>query len=68
MIKMKELRQKAKLSQAELARRAGLNANTVGMIESGRLAPYESQLTKLAKALGLENQENELLMEVKHES
>ena len=41
-------------SKAELARRAGLNASTVGSIENGRLRPYESQLRKLAQALDLE--------------
>ena len=41
-------------SRAELARRARLNAATVGLIESGRFRPYEGQLRKLAEALDLE--------------
>ena len=40
-------------SKAELARRAELNATTVGSIESGRFRPYPGQLSKLAKALGV---------------
>ena len=38
-------------SRAELARRAEMNAATVGLIESKRFRPYESQLRKLAGAL-----------------
>jgi transcriptional regulator with XRE-family HTH domain len=40
-------------SRAELARRAGINASTVGLIESGRLRPYPSQLMKIARALNI---------------
>ena len=40
-------------SRAELARRAGLNASTVGSIENGRMRPYDCQLLKLADALDL---------------
>jgi transcriptional regulator with XRE-family HTH domain len=50
-------------SRAELARRAGLNTSTVGLIESGRLRPYESQLLKLANALGVSRSEAHLLLE-----
>lgn len=38
-------------SRAELARRASLNAATVGQIEAGRLVPYAVQLDKIAEAL-----------------
>jgi transcriptional regulator with XRE-family HTH domain len=49
-------------SQAELARRSGLNAATVGLIERGRFVPYPSQLVKLGQALGLpETEVNGLL-------
>ena len=49
-------------TKAELARRAGLNASTVGWIESGRFTPYPSQVRKLAEALELsEKQRNGLL-------
>ena len=50
-------------SRAELARRAGINASTVGLIESGRLHPYVSQLMKLANALGVSQAEAHLLLE-----
>ncbi len=50
-------------SRAELARRAGINASTVGLIESGRLRPYPSQLVKLANALGVTESEAHVLLE-----
>jgi transcriptional regulator with XRE-family HTH domain len=50
-------------SRAELARRAGLNATTVGLIESGRLLPYDSQLVKLAAALNLPRSKASRLLE-----
>ena len=50
-------------SRAELARRAGLNASTVGLIESGRLQPYPRQLNKLANALGVRESEAHLLLD-----
>ena len=50
-------------SRAELARRAGINASTVGLIESGRLHPYVSQLMKLANALGVSQSEPHRLLE-----
>ena len=40
-------------SQAELARRARMNPNTISLIESGRFQPYDSQLRKITEALGL---------------
>jgi ribosome-binding protein aMBF1 (putative translation factor) len=40
-------------SRAELARRAGLNAATVGLAEAGRLVLYPSQVDKLARAMDL---------------
>ena len=40
-------------SQAELARRARMNPNTISLIESGRFQPYDSQLRKISEALGL---------------
>ena len=46
-------REARRWSRAELARRAGMNAVTVGQIELGRLLPYPSQIRKLASALGL---------------
>jgi len=40
-------------SRSELARRARMTPADVGKIEAGRLAPYDSQLRKLARELGL---------------
>jgi transcriptional regulator with XRE-family HTH domain len=53
MESLRTLRHARGWTRAELARRSGLNASTVGLIEAGRLVPYPSQLTKLAKALGV---------------
>ena len=50
-------------SRAELARRAGLNASTVGLIESGRLQPYPRQLNKIARALNVPESEAHRLLE-----
>ena len=62
---VKEHREERGWSRAELARRAGLNASTVGWIESGRFRPYDGQLLKLAAALELgEPQVEELFHEV----
>jgi transcriptional regulator with XRE-family HTH domain len=56
------LRQERGLSQAALARKSGLNQSTVNQIETGRLVPYESQLRKLASALGVpEDRASDLL-------
>ena len=53
MKRLRVERERRGWSRAELARRARLNAVTVGLIEAGRLVPYPSQLRKLAGALGL---------------
>ena len=51
-------------SQAELARRAHLNPNTISQIESGRLQPYSVQLKKICSALAWpESDAHELLKE-----
>ena len=62
MIRLKEKRQRRGWTQAELARRADLNAGTVSLIESRRFRPYESQLAKLARALGVAETEAESLL------
>jgi transcriptional regulator with XRE-family HTH domain len=49
-------------SQAELARRAWLNPNTISLIETGRLRPYPSQLRKICTALGWPESEAERLL------
>lgn len=48
-------------TKAELARRASLSASTVGLIESGRLAPYPVQLEKLAGALEWDGEPSALI-------
>ena len=50
---LQDRRQLKGWTRAELARRARMNASTVGLIETGRLSPYPAQLRKLARALGL---------------
>jgi len=53
---MKLLQHKRELNRwtrAELARRARMNASTIGLIEAGRLSPYPVQLRKLARVLRL---------------
>jgi transcriptional regulator with XRE-family HTH domain len=54
---LRALREAQGWTRAELARRAGMNAATVGAIEAGRLAAYPSQLRKLAAALGVPSDE-----------
>ena len=51
MTRLQSLREAKHWSRAEVARRSGLNASTVGLIECRRLLPYAGQLAKLAKAL-----------------
>lgn len=46
-------RQELGLSRSALARLADLNQVTVGAIESGRLKPYDGQLQKIARVLGV---------------
>jgi len=53
MLTLTRLRLAKHWSRAELARRARMAAGDVGKIEVGRLMPYDSQLRKLARALGL---------------
>ena len=62
-MKMTAERERRGWSQAELARRAGLNATTVSLIESGRFIPYDKQLAKLGRALGVPEDEVPTLLE-----
>lgn len=57
------LREEHGWSKSELARRAGLNQATVSAVEIGRQIPYDIQLRKLAKALGVSSPDG-LLEEV----
>lgn len=51
--RLKELRESAALSKAELARRAGITERTIRNIESGVYEPSMPTARKLAKALGV---------------
>lgn len=62
MLVLEYLRRMRGWSKAELARRAGLNASDVSRITSGRLAPYPSQLLRLASALGQDPERSEDLV------
>lgn len=50
---LRRLRQKRGFSQEELADRAGLNRNYVGMIEREENAPTVDALEQIAKALDI---------------
>lgn len=49
-----QIRKTQKLTQAELAERAGLSRMTVQRLESGSLDPRLSTLHEMARVLGLE--------------
>lgn len=49
----------------QLARAAKMQAGTIAWIETGRFVPYESQLDKIADALGWEGDPSELFEEVR---
>jgi len=67
MMRLTEVRLSRGWSQAELARRARINAGTVSLVESGRLQPYPAQIAKIARALGHPiDAADELLQEVSH--
>jgi ribosome-binding protein aMBF1 (putative translation factor) len=50
--KLRELREAAGLSQAQLAKRVGTKAPGIARLESGRFAPRIGVLRKVASALG----------------
>lgn len=60
-------RERRRWSRAELARRAGLNAGTAGLIETGRFRPYPGQLAKLARALDWPEERAAELMDEVHD-
>ncbi len=51
---VREARRRAGLTQAELARRAGVPKSTVGRIESGARIPSAEMVERLVRAAGLE--------------
>ena len=52
---LKKKRIEAGLSKSELARRSNMQSGVIGWIEEGRFRPYDSQLVKLADALGVDD-------------
>jgi transcriptional regulator with XRE-family HTH domain len=50
---VKRLREAARLTQAEVAERAGLSASFVGRVESGEVNPTWGNVRRLAKGLGV---------------
>lgn len=62
--KAKKLRIDQSMTLADEARAASMQQGMIGWIESGRFIPYNSQLQKMAKALGYEGDPNDLLEEV----
>lgn len=51
------------MNRSELARAAKMQAGVIAWIETGRFIPYESQLNKIADALGWEGDPSELFEE-----
>ncbi len=51
--RLRELRQRKKLKQAEVAKLAGLDSNSYAKIERGESKPYGVSLVKICKALGI---------------
>ncbi len=51
--RLRELRDRAMLSQEELARRAGVSRATVADLEAGKRRAHAATGRKLAKALGV---------------
>ncbi|MDR2957023.1 MAG: helix-turn-helix transcriptional regulator [Coriobacteriales bacterium] len=64
MLRVERERKNRGFNKSELARRAGIQLNTVSWIESGRFKPYPSQLIKLASALEYQGEPGGLLDEV----
>ena len=54
-VAMKEIREARGMTKADLARETGMQAGTIGWIETGRFIPYKAQLENIAHALGVED-------------
>lgn len=52
-VQMCRIREEKGMNRAQLARAAKMQAGTITMIENGRLIPYDSQLSKIAAALNV---------------
>ncbi len=53
-VQVKEARERALLTQEELAGRAGIGTATLNRIERDRVEPHFRTIRKLAKALGVD--------------
>ncbi len=51
---IKKLRGKAKLTQAEVARKAGIKTNYFAVIERGEVSTSPDNLLKISRALGVD--------------
>lgn len=51
--KLKELRERKNLTQAELARKIGVNRSYISRIESGKSKPSLALLERIANELGI---------------
>ncbi|MCL4354355.1 helix-turn-helix domain-containing protein [Patescibacteria group bacterium] len=52
---LKEAREKKKMTQAEVAEKAGMNTNYYAVIERGEINPSYETLKKIAEALGIKS-------------
>ena len=57
-------RKDAGMNRSDLARAAKMQPSVITWIETGRFYPYESQMEKIAAALGWEGDPTELFREV----
>ncbi|MDO8658058.1 MAG: helix-turn-helix transcriptional regulator [Candidatus Levybacteria bacterium] len=51
---IKKLREKAKLTQAEVAKKADINVNYFAVIERGEVTTSPDNLLRISKALGVD--------------
>ncbi len=52
---LKEAREKKKMTQAQVAKKAGMNTNYYAVIERGEINPSYETLKKIAEALGIKS-------------
>jgi transcriptional regulator with XRE-family HTH domain len=57
LVNLRELRERAALSQEELGKLAGISKNSVGQLERGEFNPRPVTVRRLAEALGVEPEE-----------
>ncbi len=64
MLVFTEVRKSKGISQAKLARLAGVNQTSISRIERGKEPPYPNRGKRIADALGWEGDPSELFKEV----